>query len=77
MARQAVRESGVSIKLACNAFRVRETGYRYQPRQRAENEVIADWLIRLTANRRNWGFGLCYLYLRNVSKRTSPDRRGA
>jgi putative transposase len=28
--------------------------------------VIADWLIRLTENRRNWGFGLCFLYLRNV-----------
>jgi len=23
-------------------------------------------LIRLTDNHRNWGFGLCYLYLRNV-----------
>lgn len=27
---------------------------------------IANWLIRLTDNHRNWGFGLCYLYLRNV-----------
>jgi len=31
-----------------------------------ENERVADWLIRLTANQRNWGFGLCFLYLRNV-----------
>ena len=31
-----------------------------------ENEEIADWLERLTANKRNWGFGLCFLYLRNV-----------
>lgn len=23
-------------------------------------------MIRLTDNHRNWGFGLCYLYLRNV-----------
>jgi putative transposase len=28
--------------------------------------VIADWLVRLTHNHRNWGSGLCYLYLRNV-----------
>jgi len=28
--------------------------------------LIADWLERLTANRRSWGFGLCFLYLRNV-----------
>jgi putative transposase len=27
---------------------------------------IADWLVRLTHNQRNWGFGLCYLFLRNV-----------
>ena len=31
-----------------------------------ENEIIADWLIRLTHNQKNWGFGLCYLFLRNV-----------
>jgi len=30
------------------------------------NERIADWLIRLTDNQLNWGFGLCFLYLRNV-----------
>ena len=28
--------------------------------------LIADWLERLTAIRRNWGFGLCFLYLRSV-----------
>ena len=66
MARRAVQEKGVAIKLACEAFQVSETCYRYQPKRRAENEVIANWLIRLTENRRNWGFGLCYLYLRNV-----------
>lgn len=27
---------------------------------------MADWLIRLTHNQRAWGFGLCFLYLRNV-----------
>ena len=27
---------------------------------------MANWLIRLTDNNRNWGFGLCYRYLRNV-----------
>jgi putative transposase len=31
-----------------------------------ENEEIAGWLERLTANKRSWGFGLCFLYLRNV-----------
>ncbi len=40
--------------------------YRYQHVLADENQEIADWLLRLTANQRNWGFGLCFLYLRNV-----------
>ncbi len=48
------------------AFGVSPTCYRYEAKLSAENEVIADWLVRLTTSQRNWGFGLCYLYLRNV-----------
>ncbi len=59
MARLAVQEKGGSIKVACQAFQVSESFYRYQPRRKAENEVIADWLIRWTENRRDWGLGLC------------------
>ena len=32
------------------------------------NEAITDWLIRLTTHQRNWGFSLCFLYLRNVKQ---------
>ena len=66
MAKAAVTQHGVAISLACAAFSISETCYRYQAKRRAENEEIANWLIRLTDNNRNWGFGLCYLYLRNV-----------
>jgi len=66
MAKRAVAEKSVSVKLACQAFLVSESCYRYEPQRNAENEQIANWLIRLTDNHRNWGFGLCYLYLRNV-----------
>jgi putative transposase len=31
-----------------------------------ENAEIADGLERLTENKRSWGFGLCFRYLRNV-----------
>ena len=31
-----------------------------------ENLEIAEWLVRLTTNRSTWGFGLCFLYQRNV-----------
>jgi len=66
MAKHAVEYKTVSIRMACNAFVVSESCYRYQPKLSEVNETIADWLIRLTHNQRNWGFGLCFLYLRNV-----------
>ncbi len=43
-----------------------ETCYRYEAKKNAENEQIADWLLRLTDNHLKSAFGLCYLYLRNV-----------
>lgn len=66
MARKAVAEKGASIGLACTAFRISESCYRYEAKRQAEDEVIANWLVRLTDNNRNWGFGLSFLYLRNV-----------
>ena len=59
-------QKGVSIALACRTFDVSETCYRYRPKLDQENERIADLLLGLTQARRNWGFGLCFLYLRNV-----------
>lgn len=66
MAKHAVQQYGVPVRLACLAFSISETCYRYQTKLTAENEEIADWLVLLTTNQRNWGFGLCFLYLRNV-----------
>ena len=66
MAMNAVARCGVSIALACRSFEISETCYRYSAVLSDENEEIADWLERLTANKRTWGFGLCFLYLRNV-----------
>lgn len=66
MAQDAVAEKSVTINLACAAFGISESCYRYEAKLACENDEIADWLIRLTDNHRNWGFGLCFLYLRNV-----------
>ena len=66
MAIKAVEEHQVPIRLACVAFGISETCYRYQAKLSDENAEIADWLLRITHNQRNWGFGLCFLYLRNV-----------
>lgn len=63
---KAVAKKGMSIRQACRAFVISEHCYRYQPKLRDENAEIADWLLRLTQWQRNWGFGLCFFYLRNV-----------
>ena len=56
MAMNALAQHGVSIALACRTFQISETCYRYSPVLSDENEEIAGWLERLTANERNWGF---------------------
>ena len=66
MAQHAVAARGVSIALACRAFGISERCYRYEPILSDENEEIVNWLIALTKARKNWGFGLCYLYLRSI-----------
>lgn len=66
MAVNVVKESGVSIRFACETFGISETCYRYEPKLKDENAEIADWLVRLTHNWKDWGFGLCFFFLRNV-----------
>jgi putative transposase len=66
IAQWAVQDKHISVRLACATFGISETCYRYQPLQRDENEKIADWLLDLTTYHKRWGFGLCFLYLRNV-----------
>jgi putative transposase len=68
MAQKIVAEREVSIRFACQTFGISETCYRYQPILSDENAEIADWLIRLTTTYRNWGFMLCFLYLRNIKQ---------
>ena len=66
MAQDAVKRKGISIRLACQSFVISESCFRYEGKLKHENAVIADWLLRLTESQRNWGFGLCFLYLRNT-----------
>jgi putative transposase len=66
MAKQSIAQHGIGVRLICEIFQVSETCFRYQPLHDDENALIADWLVKLTGTWRNWGFGLCFLYLRNV-----------
>jgi len=52
--------------MVCNIFSISGCCFRYKPKLSDENALIADWLVRLTHNQKNWGFGLCFLYLRNI-----------
>ena len=66
LAQRAVNERNVSIRTACHCFCISETCYRYRPVLSSDNTLIAGELLRLTGEHRTWGFGLCFLYLRNV-----------
>ena len=61
MAETAVAQRRVSIALACRAFGVSETCYRYSPKLPDENEEIADLLVGLTEARKTLG-GLGYVF---------------
>lgn len=62
----AISMKQMSIRKACELLNISERCYRYQPVLSDENEEIAEWLLHLTQRHKRWGFGLCYLYLRNV-----------
>ena len=66
LAKVAVCKGRLNIRMACEAFTISETCYRSQPKLSDENAEIGDWLVGLTQSHRNWGFMLCFLYLRNV-----------
>ena len=66
MAQQAVAHYAISIRLACSAFSISETCYRYQAKLSDDNALIAEQLIELTEENTDWGFGLCFSYLRHV-----------
>jgi putative transposase len=60
MAQDAVRNRNVSVRFSCQLFVVSESCYRYQPHLNEENDLIAEWLLRITDSQRSWGFGLVF-----------------
>ena len=68
MAGQAVvGVHGVSIAVACRCFHVSKTCSLYSAKLNDDNEEVADLPVGLTRAKKTWGFGLCFLYLRNMS----------
>ena len=66
MARSIVTQGRLNIRQACEVFTVSACCYRYERKLSNDNARIAELLLGLTQSQRNWGFGLCFLYLRNV-----------
>ena len=65
MAYDAPQHKAVSIRFACAAFQISETCYRYQHQLSDGNALITRWLLALMQEHRDWGFGLCFAYIRN------------
>ena len=55
-----------SVKLVCEVCSISKSTYYYKAKLSDENTLISDYLLRLTATHKRWGFKLCYLYLANV-----------
>jgi putative transposase len=66
MAKIYQEEYQTNQRVVCEAFCISETCYRYRPLLSDENAEIEKWLLDITQQWSNWGFGLCFLYLRNV-----------
>lgn len=56
----------VSARVACAVLNVSESCYRYEAKFAIEDTLVVDSLLRLAQTHKRWGFGLCFLYLRNV-----------
>jgi putative transposase len=66
MAQELVVAKRTCIRHACEIYDISEHCYRYEPKHADENEEIAELLMSLVSAEKTWGFGLCFLYLRNV-----------
>lgn len=66
MALKVVHSKRASASVACKVFGISRSCFEYESKLKPENVLIAEWLIRITDNQKNWGFKLCFLYLRNI-----------
>jgi putative transposase len=53
MAIKAVKERGICIWVACQAFEISKSCYRSERKLDARSDEVATWLIKLTDNNRN------------------------
>ena len=61
-----IEERNISIRRACHIFKISVTCYYHKSVATDKNKHISGLLLALTEQNKNWGFGLCFLTLRNV-----------
>ena len=75
MAKNAIQKYSISLRLASRCFGISTSQIYYKYKNKPENEIIADWLIRLTTTYKKWGFGSCFLHLRHQKGFTWNHKR--
>ena len=65
-AQRLVAEKQITIERTCQLVMIIEAAIITN--LQSENDLIADWLIKLTLLQKNSDFGLCFLYLRNIKE---------
>lgn len=79
MAQQAVAHYAISIRLACSAFSISETCYRYQTKLSDDNTLIEEQLIELTEENTDWALvcvSLIYVMLKIMFEMRSTPPQG-
>ena len=66
MSQSYIKKHDVSVRFITDCFAISVTCFNYQAKLGSENQLIGDWLFRITTTHKRWGFGLCFMYLRNV-----------
>jgi len=66
MAQLVVANQPISIRMACQVFKISRRCYRYLPLLKEGDAIIEAHLIALANKYKDWGFGLCFAWLRNI-----------
>jgi putative transposase len=75
MAQISIDRYGVSIRRSCRLHSISLTCWRYTSTLSQDNAQIIKDLTALSAAHKTWGFGLMYLYLRNVQSKPWNHKR--
>jgi putative transposase len=65
LATYAIEQHGLSERKACRLLGISRSVYRYRPKKKEPDELIADWLQVLAERKPRWGFGKMFHWLRH------------